>query len=105
MANKYFFDGFISEYDSEKKTIKVVFSNQLAESIIGSFCKDGIYSPVFAGGFYIKYTRNTKFFNKTMECTLHDIINNHVHIEVCKINYSYPNRTGWFLKASSISIK
>ncbi len=106
MTSKYYFNGYITDCNSEKKTIKVLFNtDQATESIIHSFCKDGLYSPIFPGGFTIKYTRSTKFFNKALECTLDDVINNHVYIEACKVNYSYPNRTGWFLKAATITLK
>lgn len=105
MKNKYFLEGFLTEHDSENKKFKIIYNgNNMTEKIIKSFCKQELYNPVFPNGCWIKYDRNTKFFNKSKECILYDIIDNHVSLEVYKVNYSYPDRTGWILKACLIKI-
>lgn len=113
MKTKIKLRGFIAESIEEKKRIKIICNDdEFTNKIIKQHTQSGLHNPVFENGFWIKYTGKTKYYlykkennpENVTECTLQEIMGNHVVIEVTINNYSYPGRTGWYFNCSEIVV-
>lgn len=96
--------GFISEIDEEHKKIKILYNSDVfTRNFVKRHVKQDIHNPVFYDGFWVKYSGKSQYYTiKNNRCTLQEILKNHVILEVSLYNYSYTNRTGWYLLCKSI---
>jgi len=104
----------MAESKLEGRRIKILFNNdEFTKKFIWQHTKNGLCNPLCNGGFWIKYNGKTKYYqrkidgepNSDIECTLQEIIGNHVVITVTLNNYFYQNKSGWYLNCSEIVVQ
>ncbi len=105
MKTRYFIRGLLAESYEEYKKIKMLYNNDnFTEKFIKSHVNSSIHNPIFYNGFWIKYNGKTKFYSgDENECTLRDLYNCNVMLEIYINKYDYCGKNGWNMTCTKIT--
>lgn len=97
--------GFFQSYEPEYKRIKILFiDNKFTEDYITNLSKSNGHSPIFFGGFYIKYNSSSKFLINSELNPIDLLKEKNVTCVIQKKIYNHKDRSGWYLLLKEMNI-